>query len=405
MPLPATGTTAFDACALALAPRAGDAEIDLKITGLQQQARDTSDTRALEQLGWAFVEKARVTYDAGYYRLAESCARCIELRGPRNPDALLLKGHALNSLHEFKEAEAAARELVSIREVAFDYALLGDAIMEQGRLGEAIEAYQKMLDLKPGPQSFSRAAHARWLKGDLKGAIEIMREAVRGANTQDRESAAWMYGRLALYELQAGDVKLALGACAAALRFQEDYAPALLARSRALVAQGKADEAIQDLKRAVALNPLPEYLWALADTLGIAGRADEARSVEDDLNRRGAAGDPRSYALYLATRGEHVEVALELVGRELKAREDVFTLDAFAWSLAAAGRTDQARSLIARSLAEGTEDARLFYHAGVIAVRANQKAEARRWLKRASAIKQMLLPSEREGLRKHIAML
>ena len=101
------------------------------------------------------------------------------------------------------------------------------------------------------------------------------------------------------------------------------------------VAQGKADEAIQDLKRAVALNPLPEYLWALADSLRIAGRADEARSVEDDLNRRGAASDPRSYALYLATRGEHVEVALELIGRELKAREDVFTLDAFAWSLAA----------------------------------------------------------------------
>jgi tetratricopeptide (TPR) repeat protein len=189
------------------------------------------------------------------------------------------------------------------------------------------------------------------------------------------------------------------------LRFQEDYAPALLARSRARLAQGKADEAILDLKRAVALNPLPEYLWALADSLRIAGRADEARSVEDDLNRRGAASDPRSYALYLATRGEQVEVALELVGRELKAREDVFTLDAFAWSLAAAGRADQARSLMARALAEGTEDARLFYHAGVIAVRANQKTEARRWLKRASAIKQMLLPSERDGLRKHIAML
>ena len=57
------------------------------------------------------------------------------------------------------------------REVALDYGLLGDALMEQGRLTEAAAAYQRMVDLKPFYQSYTRAAHARWMRGDLDGAI------------------------------------------------------------------------------------------------------------------------------------------------------------------------------------------------------------------------------------------
>ena len=36
----------------------------------------------------------------------------------------------------------------------------------KGKLEEAIPAYQTMLDLKPGFESFVRAAHVRWLKGE-----------------------------------------------------------------------------------------------------------------------------------------------------------------------------------------------------------------------------------------------
>ena len=40
-----------------------------------------------------------------------------------------------------------------------------------------IEAYQKMADLKPCLQAYTRIAHVRWLKGDLEGAIEVAEEA------------------------------------------------------------------------------------------------------------------------------------------------------------------------------------------------------------------------------------
>jgi hypothetical protein len=58
-----------------------------------------------------------------------------------------------------------------------------------------------------------------------------------------------------------------------------------------------------------------------------------------------------------------------------------------------------------RALAEGTKDARLFYHAGVIAASAGEKQKAREWLGKASEIRQMLLPSERQKLSQHLAAL
>ena len=83
---------------------------------------------------------------------------------------------------------------------------------------------------------------------------------------------------------------------------------------------------------------------------------------------------------------------------EFDSRSDVFTHDAFAWSLAAAGNLDEAHSEMHRALAEGTEDGRLFFHAAIIASRAGHTADAKRWLRKASGLSHLLLPSERNEL-------
>jgi tetratricopeptide (TPR) repeat protein len=395
-----------DACAIALASHTGESKLDQEISRLQAEARTASNpSRALDQLGWRFVSKARISSDPGYYKLAEKCAECMQARSPRKPEALLLRGHVLHNVHRFKEAEEVARELLTLIESSPAYGLLGDALMEQGRLKEAAVAYQKMVDLKPSPQGYIRAAHMRWLKGDLGGAIEIMRMAAGSSTPRDPESAAWTYARLALYELQAGNIKGAQQAVEQALSFQEHYPAALLARGRVLLARGKPADAIEPLRRAARNNPLPEYQWALAEALHDAGRADEARTVEAQLAQQGGATDPRTFALFLTSRGQQVETAIRLAEKELTVRSDVFTLDTLAWSLAAAGKIEEARSSMERALAEGTKDARLFYHAGVIAASAGEKQKAREWLGKASEIRQMLLPSERQKLSQHLAAL
>src|SRR5690349_12095869 len=98
-------------CRLVLAPLPGDKPVDQGIARQQALAVNGSWS-ALERLGWTFVKKARLSFDAGFYKLAEQCADCLEPRGANNADALLLRAHALQSLHHFGAAETAARELV-----------------------------------------------------------------------------------------------------------------------------------------------------------------------------------------------------------------------------------------------------------------------------------------------------
>jgi len=385
------------ACRFVLASLHGNEPIDEEIAQQQALIRNGS-TDLLERLGWMFVKKARLTFDASYYILAEQCAQCMEANGAKGPDTLLLNAHALQSLHRFHEAEAVARELVSTRERPFDYGVLGDVLVDQGKVREGAAAYQKMIDLRPDLQSYARAAHVRWLTGDLNGAIELMKLAVSGSSPNDAEAAAWAYTRLSLYQLQQGATKQALESCSAGLALQAQYAPALLARGRILLALHRPADAVVELEHAAKLNPLPEYQWALADALALTGDHDRAKQIESQIIERGAKEDQRAMSLFLATRNENIEQAVHLAQHEFTSRADVFTHDALAWALAVAGRTTQAQLHATQALSEGTIDARLFLHAAIIAALNNDITQAKRRLQQASVIQQMLLPSERAQL-------
>jgi tetratricopeptide (TPR) repeat protein len=392
-------------CTVALAAGAGQSERDRQIARTQDAARGGArDAGALERLGYLYVARARVNNDPGDYKLAQMAAECLDSRHPGDPAALLLRGHVFHQLHRFREAEQMARALVAKREVVLDYGLLGDALMEQGRLSEAAAAYQKMIDLKPFYQSYTRAAHLRWLKGDLDGAIDVIRLAIDSASPRDPESAAWAWTRMAAYQLQAGRLTASLTAAETALKHQPDYAAALLAQGRTLLAMHREADAVELLRRAVRLNPLPEYQWAFADALRLRGLDAEAESVEQLLTARGEATDPRTLALYLATRRADPSKALALAEEEMRNRADIFTLDAHAWALAANGRVDEARDAIERAVAEGTMDARLFLHAGLIHAAAGRQREAMAWLKRADALRATLLPSEAVELTKNLSL-
>ncbi len=390
------------ACQAALAPGRHARPIDETIDALQQRAKQPLRKReALEQLGYQFVMRARVTNDPGDYTLAEKTAACLDEQHPGDSAALLLRGHALHQLHRFRDAEAIARRLVAQREFVLDYALLGDALMEQGRLTEAAAAYQRMIDLKPFYQSFTRAAHLRWLTGDLDGAIELTRKALDAASPRQPEAVAWAYTRLASYEMQRGDADEAARAIEAALSFQPDYAAALLTCGRLLLSRSRPEDAAPSLERAAALNPLPEYQWALADAFRARGLERDAMAVEQQLMRHGPRSDPRTVALFLATRRVEPEQALALSEQELSVRRDVFTEDARAWALAAAGRLEEAQAAMERALSAHTRDARLFLHAGVIAASVGRRADARRWFTEVDRLRATLLPSELEILRSY----
>ncbi len=381
---------------LALAPHEGISRLDNQIRDFQARVRTSrSNNSSIERLGWLYVAKARESFDPGFYKLAEACAAALDANSHDCPEGLLLRGHVLENLHRFHESEAIARTLVAKRGLSFDYSLLGDALMEQGRLDEAAVAYQQMMDIRPDPHAYSRAAHLRWLKGDLEGATELMQTAADAGSYSDPEASAWFSTRLGFYQFQAGNSAAAQQSCDNALAFETNYAPALLLRGRMLLAQKSAAAAVEALSQAERINPLPDYQWTLAEALRAANRVQEAKEVESRLRRSGAANDPRTYSLYLATSSDQTAEALRLARDEMSQRQDVFSHDALAWALRANRQMTEARHEMELALAEHTDDARLYFHAMVIAADSGDDLHAKEWAKKAATRMHLLLPAER----------
>ncbi len=64
--------------------------------------------------------------------------------------------------------------------------------------------------------------------------------------------------------------------------------------------------------------------------------------MEARLQASGRVNDPRTFLLFLATRGKDTARAVDLAEAELEQRQDVFTQDALAWALTADGRVAEA---------------------------------------------------------------
>ncbi|MBL9115801.1 MAG: tetratricopeptide repeat protein [Verrucomicrobiaceae bacterium] len=360
---------------LAFAPVEGHAAITKHQEALK---KSPGDAVLLERLGRLFISTARLKLDDKYYANAEACGFLLG----ETAAGLLLRGHCLLAAHRFHDAEDVARRLLKLRQEMQDHALLGDALMEQGLLEDALPVYQAMIDAKPCLPSYSRVAHFRWLKGDVEGAMEMAEQAIACGSYRDPEPLAWVTTRLAFYQWQAGKLDLALQTAGRAEQLVAGYAHASFIKGRVYLAKGDFKAAAASLEVAARSLKLPEVMWALEDTRG--GKMDEAHM----------RADGRSAALYLATRGLLSEEALALAKAETLARRDVFTWDAVAWAQLRAGEPQAAAVSARRALVEGTEDARILLHAGLIFQSAGDPVQSAQLLTRARALRFQLLPSE-----------
>ena len=103
--------TLVDSRSLILLKHEGASATDEQIRRFQEKVRAGRDRKnSLEHLGWLFVTKARESFDTGYYKLAEACADVMNADSPGCAEAMLLRGHVLQNLHRFKEAEPIARD-------------------------------------------------------------------------------------------------------------------------------------------------------------------------------------------------------------------------------------------------------------------------------------------------------
>jgi tetratricopeptide (TPR) repeat protein len=374
---------------LALSKSGGTLPLDLEIERLQKNIDahpQLSDNWVL--LGRAWVRKARESSDPGYYLNAKACADVALDLMPSNRAATNLVGIMLINQHKFDEARDLAEQI--LHKAPMDLMALGtlsDAYLEVGRYDEAITAAQRMMDMKPGLPSYTRASYLAWLRGDEKTALENIHEAIdAGQDRQDPEPRCWAMVQAAMIFWHKGDHPGADAGFKVALKECSDYPPALVGRGRVALGDGDFARAREALEPAFKESPLAETAWLLGDARAGDGDAKGADEAYAQVVKIGRTADLRTLALFWATKDREHEEALRLVEAEKKVRDDIYTEDTLAWALYRLGRFADARAASEKASALGTKDARLLYHAGAIKIAAGDKAAGEKLVKEALAL-------------------
>src|SRR5262249_17807213 len=152
-----------------------------------------------------------------------------------------------------------------------------------------------------------------------------------------------------------------------------DYFRAVAGLGRVRAARGDVTGAIAEYERAVQIVPDPSFVAALGDLYKIAGRETDAaqqyRLVEQigHLSKINGVIYNRQLATFFADHEINRDEAYQNARREFEVRQDIYGADALAWTALKAGKLDEAQSAIKDAMKLGTKDARILFHAGMIA--------------------------------------
>jgi tetratricopeptide (TPR) repeat protein len=368
---------------------AGTAAADAALVKHAAQAREKPDEGdRWTALGRDWVRKARVESKPLLYRNAQACATVALEHSPDDAAALGLRALVWLNEHRFAEVRELASAIVARDpDDAMTWGMLSDAELELGNLEAAMQSAQRMMDLKPNLPSYGRAAHLRWLQGDTAGAKRIYRQAIEaGRAYADREPSAWMTVQVALIFWHEGDYEGADAGLDLALAELPNYAPALEAKGRVALSRGDYPSVVRSLTRALELHASVESRWLLGDAYALLGNRVAAERSYARVVQDGRLSDPRTLALFYATKDRDPAEAVELAQQEYATRKDIYTKDALAWALYRAGDSKRADRLSRDAIATGTPDARLLYHAGAIRAAAGDAAAGRELMARAQQL-------------------
>jgi len=236
-----------------------------------------ADHNSWAVLGATYVSQARLTADPSYYPKADG-AFAQSLAHQRDGNALALTGLATLAAarHDFSGAERLARRAEAINPYgALNQGVLSDALIEQGRYGEARTELQHMLDLKPGVPSLTRASYFFELRGQDKSAAQVLdRAASMAYSPSDAAYALYYLGELAF---NGGDLTTAARHYAAGLARDPAYLPLVEGRAKVEAARGNGAAAIRDYGLVVSRLPQPSYVIEYGDFLASLGRTQAAK--------------------------------------------------------------------------------------------------------------------------------
>jgi tetratricopeptide (TPR) repeat protein len=370
---------------------AGDTETVVRRLTADLQSRP-DNARGYTLLGLAYQQRARETGNPAYYTKSGQALRRAMTLGPRNAMTSSALGSLALARHRFREAFGLGREAVGLAPyTARNYGVLGDALIELGRYGEAFRAFDRMSSLRPDLASYSRVSYARELLGRPDAAHSAMELALEAAGGQP-EPTAWVRTQLGKLAWSRGRLNEAGAHYSAAMSVFPGYVYALEPLALVEEAKGNRERALLLARRAAEALPLAQSVATLGDLYTRRGnrRAAEQQyalvgAIERLLIANGVRTDLET-ALFDVDHGVRLGRALALARQAQRARPSIDGDDVLAWALARNRRCSEALHYSRRALRLGTHDALKLFHRGMIERCLGRRQLARTYFARALAL-------------------
>ena len=190
----AAETTVGPAIGMPGAPPTSAAGLQQRISDMEERLRRRpDDVSAAVLLADALLRQARATNDPRPTSRATEVLKAILRDDPVQYDALRMLGAIDLSQHRFRDALSVGDRARELRPTdAWNYGVMGDALIELGEYEKAFEAFDTMMTLRPSATAYARVSYARELRGDLQGALQAMEFAEKSTPPQDPEARAGM---------------------------------------------------------------------------------------------------------------------------------------------------------------------------------------------------------------------
>ncbi|MGH7702525.1 MAG: tetratricopeptide repeat protein [Gemmatimonadales bacterium] len=376
---------------------------DLDIAFYQRRVpRDPTGALDLARLGALYLQRARETgSNEDLLRAEDAARRSLQNRVTRNGAAAQLLATSLMSQHRFTEAYAVARALVATDSADASYrGMLAEIALELGRYQEVPDAFRGVSSVSRSPQMTARLA--RWL--EIQGKNEAAHQLLVDARAEVSRLSRVPAEQMAWFDLRVGDIALRNGRLSEAEQaFQAgleahpgDYR-LLAALTRLEADRHEWRKAIESGQKAIetvldpaTLGVLGEAYAALGDTV----KAHEFFRVMEIAVLKQPGPFHRAWSLFLLDHAQRVPEVLVKAQEEIQTRKDIYGYDLLAWALHQAGRNREAREAMDSALAQGTRDASLFFHAGIIARVLDDSASTRHYLSQALEVNPYFHPSQ-----------
>jgi len=346
-----------------------------RITEMEKRLREQpGDAAASVLLADALLRQQRATVDGRAANRAASILEDVLKREPGQYDALRLLGAVRLSRHQFRDALDIGRRARDARpDDAWNYGVIGDALLELGEYDDAYDAFDRMAALRPNADAYARISYARELRGDIAGALTVMQMAANATPAHDVEAKAWYVAHVGELYLQLVKPDDAEREFRHATFYFPDYPHAMIGLAKLKVARGDRSGAREDFLAQFKRTPTLDLAARIGDLFraeGDAGQAERYYQLAEELAGPAIAQTEPAFAMFLAERDRKLPEALRIAESVSAIRHDIFTDDALGWALYKAGRIPEACAAAKRALRTGSGDPRIREHAAASCQRA-----------------------------------